>query len=177
MLLSENDHVVQTVSADGTDQPLDVGPLPGACRSREDLLNAQAANTPAKVAPVDFVSISQQVAVRRRFRKSLDHLLAGPESCGMLRHVGVNDPSPMMGQYYEYAPPPKADRRHGEEIHRDHIPDVVVQEGPPSLGRGLPVPRHQAGNRALGDLDSQLEQFAVKAWRAPIGVRSRHPFD
>ena len=78
MPISKNDHMVQAVSADGTDQPLHVGPLPGAGRSGEDFLNVHALDSLAKVTPVDFVPISQQVAWRRIFRKGLNHLLLCP---------------------------------------------------------------------------------------------------
>jgi hypothetical protein len=36
---------------------------------------------------------------------------------------------------------------------------------------------HQSGNRALGNLHSQLEQFPVNARRTPIGIGGRHPLD
>jgi hypothetical protein len=39
----------------------------------------------------------------------------------------------------------------------------MSQESPPSLGRGLPVLRHEAENPALGNLQSQFEQFPVNA--------------
>jgi hypothetical protein len=45
---------------------------------------------------------------------------------------------------------------------------IVVQESPPSLGRGLPILRYEPRNRAVGDLDPQLEQFPVNPRRAPL---------
>jgi hypothetical protein len=45
MPFSKNDHRVQAVSPHRSDQPLHVGPLPGAGRSGEDLLNAQASDS------------------------------------------------------------------------------------------------------------------------------------
>jgi hypothetical protein len=52
----------------------------------------------------------------------------------------------------------------------NYVLDMVVQESPPSLGTGFPVLGHEAGNRALRDRDSQLEQFPVNARRAPVRV-------
>src|SRR5579862_2615763 len=52
-----------------------------------------------------------------------------------------------------------------------------IQEGLPSLGRWLPVLGHQSGDRALGNLHSQLEQFPVNARGAPKRVRGRHALD
>jgi hypothetical protein len=45
------------------------------------------------------------------------------------------------------------------------------------LHRGLPprrewsaTPRHVLGNRRLGDVDTQLQQLAMNAWRTPKGI-------
>ena len=34
--------------------------------------------------------------------------------------------------------------------------------------------RHEPGDASLRDVESELEQFAVDAWRAPEGIRERH---
>jgi Histidine kinase len=57
------------------------------------------------------------------------------------------------------------------------VSTLVFQEGLSSLGRWLPVLGHESGDRALGNLHSQLEQFPVNARRTPIPVRGRHPQD
>ena len=52
---------------------------------------------------------------------------------------------------------------------------MVFQECSPCLGRWLGLPtRHQVGNRSLGYLDSQLEQFAMNSRSAPKRVGLRH---
>src|SRR5215471_7071562 len=48
-----------------------------------------------------------------------------------LQHLAA----PML-QHYEHEQNPQADRRHGEEIHRDHLAEVVVQERLPCLPGG-----------------------------------------
>jgi hypothetical protein len=75
----------------------------------------------------------------------------------MLRHIKVNHTPTVMSQHHQDEQDPKGSSRNGEEIDRNQILDVVVQESSPSLGRGLPVLRHEAGNRALGNLHSQFE--------------------
>ncbi len=119
MSFPKNDHVVQAVSADGTDQPLHIGPLPGAGRSGEDFLNAQASDSSAKIAPVDFVPISQQVTRCGVFRKGFYHLLPCPQSRRMLRQVEVNHSPAVMRQLEQDKHEPKGSRRNREEIHRD----------------------------------------------------------
>src|SRR5215472_3140153 len=110
-------------------------------------------------------------------RKRLHHLLPCPTCRRVLRHVEVKDSAAMMSQHHKHEQHPKADRRHGEEVDRDEILDMVVQEGPPSLGRGFPLLGYEAGNRALRDRDSQLEQFPANARRTPIRVGDRQPLD
>src|SRR6516165_10257092 len=125
----------------------------------EDFLYAQALDSLPKVIPIDLIPVSQQVTRRLIFGKRLHHLLPCPPRRGMLRHVEVYDAAAMMSQHDQHEQHPKADRRHGEEVDRDEILDMVVKESYPSLGRGSPVLGHEAGNRALRNRDSQLEQF------------------
>ena len=63
--------MVQAVSPHGPDRPLHTGPLPGAGRSSRNLFNAQASDSLAKPAPVDFVPISQQVTWCNVFGKGI----------------------------------------------------------------------------------------------------------
>jgi len=51
---------------------------------------------------------------------------------------------------------------------------VVMQEGPPSQA-GRPSPfDHVLGDARLRDLEPQLEQFAVNAWRTPKRILHAH---
>ena len=68
----------------------------------------------------------------------------------------------------------KRDGGHGEEIDGDQIPDMVGEEGPPGLrGRGAPL-RHEPGDRALGDVDAELQELSVDARRPPQAIRRGH---
>src|SRR3989442_993714 len=82
MPLSQHDHMIQAVASDRSDQPLHVGPLPGAGRSGEHFLDAQALDSLAKVIPIDLIPVSQQVTWRRIFWKGLHHLLPFQEAVG-----------------------------------------------------------------------------------------------
>src|SRR5258708_37734633 len=59
---------------------------------------------------------------------------------------------------------------------------MVAQECSPSLRWRPSAPDHVLGDRRLGDLKPELEQFTVDAWGAPQWVlagrsaRSQHPF-
>src|SRR5215469_17124950 len=136
--------MIQAVTPDGSDQPFHVGPLPWTCWRAEDFLDAHASDSLLELTPIDLVTIAQQVAWCGIFGKRLYHLLSCPTSRRMLRHVEVNDAPAMMSQHDKHEQHPKADGRHGEEVDRDEMLDMVVQESPPGLGRGLPVFRHEA---------------------------------
>src|ERR1700731_140551 len=51
---------------------------------------------------------------------------------------------------------------------------VVMQEGPPPLAGWPSSLEHVLGDARLRDLEPELEQFAVDAWRAPKRVLRAH---
>src|SRR5262249_2329898 len=54
---------------------------------------------------------------------------------------------------------------------------MVAQEGSPSLAGRAPPFDHVLGDTRLSDLEPELEQFAVNAWRAPKRIFDAHPPD
>ena len=69
-----------------------------------------------KSVPIDPVAVSQQVARRRVIRKSLDHLLAHPESGGVRRDIEMNDTPTLVRHDHEYIQDTETNRWDGEEI-------------------------------------------------------------
>lgn len=67
------------------------------------------------------------------FRKRLDNLLCRPFGSRMFRDPKVKDPPPLMLNYEEHEQCPQADCRHSEEIDRNHLLDVILQECSPGL--------------------------------------------
>ena len=55
----------------------------------------------------------------------------------------------------------EANDRHGEEIHRDQVLEVVLEERAPRLRGRLSAPHHGLADGGLPDVDVQLEQLAV----------------
>ena len=56
-----------------------------------------------------------------------------------------------------------------EEVDRDQVGDMVGEERAPGL-RGLGAPlRHEPGDGALGDIDTELQEFPVDARRTHKG--------
>jgi hypothetical protein len=71
----------------------------------------------------------------------------------------------------------KPNRRDHEQIDRHNALGMIVQEGLPSLQRPTPPRHHVDRNRRLGDLDPELEQFAMHFGGAPQRILKAHPSD
>src|SRR5882724_6535327 len=80
----------------------------------------------------------------------------------------------MMQPDHEHVEHAKGSGRHDEEVDGDEVGEVVLEERAPSLRWRFRAMRHDPGDASLRDVESELEQFAVDAWRAPEGIRERH---
>ena len=76
--LVEDDHMIETLAPNASNDPFDVGALPRGVRRRRNLLDVESRNAPFEVRPVDSIPVSQHVTRRRIPRKSIDDLLRGP---------------------------------------------------------------------------------------------------
>src|SRR2546428_5761359 len=75
MPLAEDDHVVQTLAPNGSDQSLRIRILPRAGRGRYDFGDPHAGDAAPEHIPVDGIAIPQQPSRRGVVRKGLDDLL------------------------------------------------------------------------------------------------------
>ena len=165
--LTEDEHMIQTLAPDRTDEALREGILPRAVRRREDFLDPQALHAVPKLLAVDLVAVAEEVGRRGVIREGVDDLLGGPVGGGMLGHVEVDDAPTMVGEHDENEEDAEPSGGDGEEVDGDEVPDMIGQERPPGLrGRGAPL-REQAGDGALGDVDAELEELAMDSWGAP----------
>jgi hypothetical protein len=64
--------------------------------------------------------------------------------------------------------------RHDEEVGRGDLADMIREKRAPRLGGRSSVPRHVIRHRGLTDVDAELQEFAVNAWRTPQRVGVRH---
>src|SRR6266404_2800783 len=88
--------------------------------------------------------------------------------------VEVHDLAAMMQQEHQHVEHAKGSGRHDEEVDRDEVGEVVLEERAPSLRGRFHATRHEPGDASLRDVKTELEQFAVDAWRAPERIRERH---
>ena len=71
----EDDHMIETLAPNASNDPFDVGALPRGARRRRNLLDVESRNAPFEVRPVDSIPVSQHVTRRRIPRKGIDDLL------------------------------------------------------------------------------------------------------
>ena len=100
----------------------------------------------------DAVTIMEEITRDAVPRKRVPELLASPFRRRMGGHIDVDDAPAIMGQYQENVQDLEPDGRHGEEIHRDQVVDVVRQERAPRLRGGIPAPQPVTATSTTGGL-------------------------
>src|SRR5258706_12965668 len=88
--------------------------------------------------------------------------------------VEMENSAPVMSQNQEDVEDLEPNCWHSEEIDRDQTGRVVLQKSAPSLRRRSSQPHHVLRNAGLGNLDAELEQFAMDAWSAPERIFPAH---
>src|SRR5512147_1137276 len=80
---AEDEDMIQTLAANGPNEPFDVGPLPRRSRCRKHLFDAHGLHLVDEVLAEYLVTITQQIARRTGPRKGLPKLLGRP-LCGRM---------------------------------------------------------------------------------------------
>src|SRR5262245_12750035 len=92
----------------------------------------------------------------------------------MSRHVKVDNASTVLHKNDKDEQDFKPDRVDGEEVYRSELGYVIIEERSPRLRWWFWSPDHVFGNRSLGNLNSNFEQFAVDPRRTPKRVFTAH---
>jgi len=116
MRLIDDDHVVETLASDGSDQALHERILPRTRRSGHNLGDSHASQSALERVAVNSVAISVQPAWGRVVGKRVDHLLGGPDRGRMSRDIDVHNVPTLVRQYDEDEQHAARERRHG--VHR-----------------------------------------------------------
>ena len=87
------------------------------------------------------------------------------------------DLSPAMGHNQQPIEQPERYGRNDKQVHRCNAIRMVAQKRLPALGRWSSPARHVLGDAGLADIDAELEQFAVDAWRTPQRIGNTHLSD
>src|SRR6266436_2044531 len=177
MFLVQDNDVVQTLAPDRSDQPFGKAVLPRRGRCNWLVSSAHGTQSARDDSAVDSISISDHIARSAIPRKSLGDLTCNP----LRRRVGCDvDPdeiSAIKPDDDEGIEQVETDGWNNEQVHGGNVRRVVTQEGSPSLAGWPPSFDHVLGDARLRDLKSELEQFAVDAWRAPKRIFDAHSPD
>ena len=84
MCLTQHDHVVRTLSAQGTDHPFAIGILPGSVRCDQNFIDPHAFHAVLEIVAVDVVAIANE-----KTWGFLGGELGGPFGVGIRGHVEV----------------------------------------------------------------------------------------
>ena len=97
----------------------------------------------------------------------------------MVRDIQMEDPSTTVLDHEEAIQHAKRQGGHGEEIHGCDDVAVIAKESNPALAGavGRIQAPEMAGDRALGDVEAELEELAVDSWGTPGGILAGHPPD
>jgi len=96
MSLVDDNDMVQTVTADGSNNAFTKRILPWRARRRDNLLDTQTPDPSMHLLTINRIPIMQKVAWSRVERKSLHQLLRCPLSSGMRCHIEVHDVTTVM---------------------------------------------------------------------------------
>jgi hypothetical protein len=172
--LAEDEHVIQALAPDRTDEPLREGVLPRAGGRGQDFPDTHTLHALPERGTVGVVTIAQEIGRRGVVGEGVHDLLGRPVRGRVFGHVEVDDAPSMVGEHDEHKEHPHARGGHREEIEGHQVPDVVGEERAPGLRRGCAPLRHQLGNGSLGHLDAELPEFAMDSRGAPQGIHRRH---
>ena len=128
-----DDHVIETLASDGTDDPLGVGVLPWGTRGGEKLVDAHATRR-GRERGERVVAIVNEIARSGVLRKGFAELLRGPEGRRMRGHCDVSDAAALMGEDDQHEQQSIRDSRHDEEIGGRDLVDMIGEKRPPGLG-------------------------------------------
>src|SRR5215471_10056071 len=166
--------MVQTFTANRTDDAFDVSSLPRRPRGAEHFFDIHCRDLVAELLAIDSISISQQISRRGIKRKGFEHLLRRPFGRRVSRNVEVHDASSIVCKDNKNEKDFEPNGVDGEEVDGRELRNVIIEEGPPRLRWGFGASDHVLGNRSLRDLNVQLHQLALDPGCAPNRVVAAH---
>ena len=107
-------------------------------------------------------------------RERLGDLARDPLRGRVCRHAKRHPKSSSMAYDDKTIEDLERDRWQDKEVDRRDAVGMVAEKRPPALRRWPRVAAHIPSDRRLGDLEAELEQLTMNAWRAPKRVRTAH---
>ena len=132
------DHdMVQALSSDRADQPLDVAILPGRPRCRWSVPNTHGREASRYDVTIGGVPVADEVSGRVIPGEGLGDLTGDPFGRGVIGHAQRDQASSFMPQDDQDKQQPKIDRRDHQEVHGTDPSRMIAQERLPCFGPTL----------------------------------------
>jgi len=173
----QDDYMVQTFPAQGSDQPLHTGILPRRSWRNHFLFHAQARGTAHKLRTVNAIAITQEKPQCDLKREGIDELLPSPKCRGCFSDSEVHHLPAFMNQNDEDEQHSLRHCRDCEEIDRGDLLRVVAEEGLPRLRRRARRLGTVSPDGGIGNLKPQLRQLIADAGTPPCRVGLPHLAD
>ena len=119
MSLVQDDHVIEALTPDTPDQPLDVRILPRTPGGDGHFFDPHVLHPLPKGVPIDPVPITNQISRGLVPRKGVHHLLRCPLRCRVFRDVEMDHAAPLVGQDEQHEEQFVSNGRRDKEIQSD----------------------------------------------------------
>ena len=170
----EHDHMVGTLVARRPDQAFNMAVLPGRTEGRWPVPDAHRLDASLEDSAECPIIVPNEILGRCVPGERLRDLPRQPFGCWIAGHRKPQQLPPFVAENEKCKELLKRNRRDNEQIDRRKAFRMIVNEGLPGLQRPAPPGHHVDRNRGLGDIDAQLEQFAVDLGGAPPRVLETH---
>lgn len=110
------DDVVEAFPPDGSDGPLNIGPLPWRSRSAKYFFDAHFPQLPLHKLTKDCITVAQEVPRSGVVREGVDNLLADPLGTWVRGYVKVEHLPSVVSQNEKDVENAESNCRHGKEI-------------------------------------------------------------
>jgi hypothetical protein len=133
VLLVENNDVIETISAYGSDNSLDIGVLPWRPGRCDYPFDTKARDPSLDSITINGIPIAQQIAWCIIERKGFHQLPCRPMSGGVLRDIEVHNLPAIMAEHDKYLEHSKSGSGDSEEVHRRQTICMVFEKCSPGL--------------------------------------------
>src|SRR5664279_2143068 len=133
MPLIQNDHVVKQVAPATSNPALRNSVLPWTAKGSASWLASHLPHSRNHFGSELCVSVEEQESVRLFVGPCFSQLLHNPMRIGILRHIEVQNLTPLMADHEKAIQNTKRERWNGEEVHRSNCFAMVPEECQPSL--------------------------------------------
>ena len=177
MVFIEHDDVIQQITTTAAYPAFCNSILPRTPDRSANTLDSHRPNRCRDLDSILGVPIENKKLRSGLIRKGFSQRLYNPQALGMPRDVEMQNAPTIVADDEEAIEDAERDRRNGEEVHRGDSFPVVAQKGEPALGwfrifrRSFPP----AGDRSLGEIKTEQEEFPVYPRRSPGRVLGDHP--